>query len=135
MSKASAWGWFGAWAVAGALVVFAFLTGFSIGLLVLPFALAAVWLVASRSPSRSSAFGLVSGAGLICLVVWVLNRDYVPCPANGMLSSEDIPPGETSIGCGGLDPQPWLVAAIVLILAGVGAFVLAHRRDGTSALG
>ena len=37
--------WFAAWAGAGGLLVFAFLTGFSIGLFVLPFALVAVWLV------------------------------------------------------------------------------------------
>jgi hypothetical protein len=64
----------------------------------------------------------------------LINRDYVPCPPNG-LSGDDIPPGETSIECGGFDPQPWLVAAIVQVVAGVGAFVLARRRDGASALG
>ena len=135
MSRASGWGWFGAWAVAGALVAFAFVTGFSIGLFVVPVAFGAVWLVGSKSPSRSAAFGLASGAGLLCLVVWMVNRDYVPCPDNGALSSDDIPSGQTFVECGGADPQPWLVAAIVLLIAGIGAFLLARRRERTSVLG
>jgi hypothetical protein len=132
MPSPSGWAWFGAWAVVGGLAAFSFLSW--IGVFVLPVAGLALWAVASRSPGWSSAFGAVTGAGLFCLVVWVINRDYVPCPPNG-LSGDDIPPGETSIGCGGFDPQPWLVAAIVLAVAGVGAFVLARRRDERAALG
>jgi hypothetical protein len=132
MPSASAWGWFGAWAVVGGLAAFTFLS--AIGLFVLPVAALIFWGVASKSP-RSAAFGLVSGAGLLCLVIWLLNRDYVPCPDNGALSGDDIPSGETFVECGGVDPQPWLVAAIVLAVAGLGAFGLARRRDRASALG
>jgi hypothetical protein len=132
MPSASGWGWFGAWTVVGALVTFSFLTGFSIGLFVLPVAVLAVWVVGSRSPSRSAAFGLISGAGFMCLVVWLLHRGDVPCPEDGSLSGV---PGQESVGCGGMDAQPWLVAAIVLVLAGVLAFAAAHRQDRRSALG
>jgi hypothetical protein len=59
----------------------------------------------------------------------------VPCPDNGALSGDDIPSGQTFVECGVVDPQPWLVAAIVLAVAGLGAFVLARRRDRASALG
>jgi hypothetical protein len=133
MPSASAWGWFGAWAVVGGLAGFTFLS--AIGRFVLPVAALIFWGVASKSPRRSAAFGLFSGAALLCLVIWLLNRDYVPCPDNGALSDDDIPPGKTSVGCGGFDPQSWLVAAIVLVVAGLGAFLLARRRDRTSALG
>ena len=68
-------------------------------------------------------------------MIWLLNRDYVSCPANGALSGDDIPAGQTFVECGGVDPEPWLAAAIVLVVAGVGAFVLARSRDRTSALG
>jgi hypothetical protein len=133
MPSPSGWAWFGAWAVVGALAAFSFLSW--IGPLVLPVAGLALWAVASRSPGWSTAFGAITGAGLLCLVIWLLNRDYVPCADNGALSGADIRPGETSIWCGGADPQPWLVAAIVLVVAGVGAFALARRRDRVSALG
>lgn len=133
MPSASAWGWFGAWAVAGALAAFTFLS--AVGVFVMPVAALVFWGVGNKSPQRWPAFGLVSGAGLLCLVVWLLNRAYVPCPANGALSGDDIPPGQTFVECGGVDPQPWHVAAIALVVAGVGAFVLARRRDRTSALG
>jgi hypothetical protein len=124
MPSASVWGWFGAWAVAGALASFAFLTGFTIGLLVLPVAALAL-LVASKSPRRSTAFGLFAGAGVVCLAIWWLNRGYVPCPENGALSGV---PGQASVECGGADPQPWLIASIVLVLVGAVSFLVVHRR-------
>jgi hypothetical protein len=133
MPRASEWGWFGAWGVVGGLVAFTFLS--TLGLFVLPVAGLVVWAVARRSPGWSAALGAITGAGVLCVVAWFLNRDYVPCPANGALSGDDIPPGQTFVECGGADPQPWLVAAIVLGVAGVGAFVLAGRRDRASALG
>ena len=43
--------WFWAWAVVGAALAFSFLTGFSIGLLLLPFALLLLWLVVYLSPA------------------------------------------------------------------------------------
>lgn len=133
MPRPSGWAWFGAWAAVGALAAFSFLS--AIGLFVLPVAGLVLWAVASRSPGWSTALGAVTGAGLLCLVIWLLNRDHVPCPDNGALSGDDIPPGQASIGCGGADPQPWLVAAIALVVVGVGTFVLARRRGGASALG
>ena len=126
------WGWFAAWVAAGVLLAFSLVGAASIGLFVLPFAFLAVWAIARSSPPARSAFGLVSGTGLVCLAVWALNRDYRPCPESGELT---VPPGATSVDCGGFDALPFLVAGIVLTLAGPALFAAARRRGGSARLG
>jgi hypothetical protein len=61
--------WFGCWVVGGALFTFSFLTGFSIGLFVLPLAGAMLFWGASRAPGRE-AIGFLAGAGLVLMIVW-----------------------------------------------------------------
>ena len=51
------WRWFFAWCVAGALLFFSFLTGLSIGLLLLPLAAAVLLLVALAAPHAAEALG------------------------------------------------------------------------------
>jgi lysylphosphatidylglycerol synthetase-like protein (DUF2156 family) len=63
--------WLAAWAVAGAAMTFSFLTGFSIGLFVLPFAAAVLVLVARRSPHPREALGFLAGAAGVLLLVFV----------------------------------------------------------------
>jgi len=116
----SGWRWFAAWALAGALLVFALVTGFSVGLFVLPFALLALALVAARSAGGREMFGVISGAGLTGLLVWALNVGSTPC-------SDSSDP--TRVQCGGLDPTPWLVGGLALVLAGIGAYVVARRSE------
>jgi hypothetical protein len=55
--------WFGAWLVVGAALTFCFLTGFSIGLFVLPFAL--VLLRSSRRGRRTCPRRPGSSAGSV----------------------------------------------------------------------
>jgi hypothetical protein len=63
--------WFGWWTVAGALFTFSFLTGFSIGLFILPFAAMSVISAARRAPG-AEAVGFLAGAGLVLLIPWRL---------------------------------------------------------------
>lgn len=132
MSARPGWGWFAAWAGAGALLAFSLVGAASVGLFVLPFALLSVWAIARGSPPARTAFGLVSGAGLVCLLVWALNRDHRPCPESGVLT---VPPGETSFECGGFDALPFLLAGIVLTLAGPALFAAARRRGRPGPVG
>jgi hypothetical protein len=132
MSARPGWGWFAAWAGAGALLAFSLVSAASVGLFVLPVALVSVWAIARRSPPRRTAFGLVSGAGLVCLLIWALNRDYRPCPESGVLT---VPPGATSVECGGFDALPFLVAGIVLTLAGPALFAAARPRGRPGPVG
>jgi hypothetical protein len=115
--------WLAGWAVAGALLAFAFVTGLSIGLFVLPLAFGALGFVAARARVWPEALGLLGGVGATCLLIAALNRAYEPCPAAG----------ETTLGasqaasasCGGLSPVPWLFVGVVLLALSVGGYAIA----------
>jgi hypothetical protein len=117
--------WFGLWTAAGVVFTFSLLTGFSIGLFVLPLAAALLLWVASRAPGRE-AFGFAEGIGLMVLVVWFLNRDYTPCPPGGLTIPASAPPG-TSVSCGGFDARPWLEVGLVITLLALVAYAAARR--------
>jgi hypothetical protein len=63
------WRWLLAWVGAGFLWSFSLLTGFSIGLLLLPVAAALLLWVARRSPHVREAVGFVGGLGVTAAVV------------------------------------------------------------------
>ena len=118
--------WFGAWLVVGAALTFSFLAGLSIGLFVLPFALVLLAVVASRSPHRPEAIGLVSGIGVTLLLVAFINRDNEPCPASGRF--QQLAPGQQSVSCGGLDPHPWPYLGLAVTAAGAVTYLAASRK-------
>jgi hypothetical protein len=102
--------WFLAWTLAGAGLTFSFLTGLSIGLFVLPFAAAILWLVLRTAPIVPDALGFVAGIGVVLLLVAFLNR-----------------------GGDGLDPLPWLLAGLCLDVLAIGTYaLLSHRTPRTS---
>lgn len=95
-------GFFWLWAgVGGALAIS--LVSF-IGVLTAIPALVALGLVAWRSPRWPEPLGILTGAGALCLVVAALNWDEQ-----------------------GVDPVPWLVAGVILALAGVLTYAGARR--------
>jgi len=112
-------GWFWIWALVGCAVA---LAAVSLGPLLLLPTLAAAAFMASRRRIRSSAFGLLTGAGALFLVVaWLQRRG----------------PGEvcwqrgTASGCDEyLNPLPWLAIGIVLVVAGIAAHAVRARRSG-----
>ena len=67
------WPWFLAWIVAGFLMSFSLIAGFSIGLFILPFAAATLIWVARRSPHPLPASGFVAGIGATALLVTAIN--------------------------------------------------------------
>ena len=69
------WQWFAAWAVAGFLMTFSFLTGFSIGMFLLPLAAAVLLWTAGRAPGRLDAIGFFEGIGVTLLLVALINPD------------------------------------------------------------
>jgi len=85
--------WFWVWALVGAGAAFGFV---SLGVLMFVPVLAAAAPMASNDRIRASAFGLLTGAGLVSLFIAHLHRD-----------GSD------------LDPRPWLVVGIVLVAAGM----------------
>jgi hypothetical protein len=97
------WHWFLAWALAGGLFTFSLLTGFSIGLFLLPAAAVALFWVARRSGGRETV-GLFEGVGWTLLAVAFIQS-----------------------GSGDLDARPWLLAGIVLSLGAAGAYAALQR--------
>ena len=101
-------GWFWAWATVGAA---GGLGAISLGPIALaPSFIAALAMSRSRSASRS-AFGLIAGAGLLSLFVAFVQRDGpgTTCWHTALASGCDQH----------LNPVPWLVAGIVLVVGGV----------------
>ena len=123
------WPWFAAWAVAGGLLFFSLLTGFSIGLFVLPFALLACWLLVVRARHWPEVLGGAAGVGLTCLGIAFANRGSSPCPSSGAGSVSAGDAAGSSFECGGLDPLPWLLAGSVLVALGVVAYALLGPSD------
>jgi hypothetical protein len=119
-------GWlvFAAWVLAGALAVFSLLGAASIGLFIAPLAVVAIWLAFRFGRAGPEMLGLVTGAGTVCLLIAFLNRGTTPCTEQG----RTLRPGETEVGCGGLEPTPWLVVGLVLVAAGIVAYALARRN-------
>jgi hypothetical protein len=106
-----------AWVVVG---LGAALGAVSLGLLLLvPVALLAA-LMASRPAVRRSAFGLLSGAGVLFLYVAYAQRDgaETTCWHRG-----------TATGCDEhLNPLPWLVIGSVFLIGGIAGHVRAARK-------
>jgi multisubunit Na+/H+ antiporter MnhC subunit len=92
----------------------------SLGPLVLvPVVLVGVWL-ASRPAARRSVFGLVSGAGVLLLVVAYVQRDG---PGTTCWHTA------TASGCDEhLNPLPWLVIGVALLIGGI----VGHSRAGSA---
>jgi hypothetical protein len=118
--------WFWAWSLVGAALGFSFLTGLSIGLLLLPFALLLLWLVVYLSPRWRESIGFLEGVGLLLLVIAYLHRGDQPCAPNGALQIGPSRAGQ-SISCGGLDPHPWLYAGLALAALAAMAYAVARR--------
>jgi hypothetical protein len=100
--------WFWAWVVVG---VGAALGAVSLGpLLLVPVGLVAV-LMASRPTVRRSAFGLLSGAGVLLLYVAYVQRDG---PGTTCWQTA------TGAGCDEhLNPLPWLVIGALFLIGGI----------------
>jgi hypothetical protein len=108
--------WFWAWAAVGALAVLSLF----LGVLTAPAALVLGALVATRGDQQhGSAFGLLTGAGLP--LPWVA---YVQRQGPGTTCWHTA----SSAGCDQhLNPLPWLIAGITLVLIGLTAQIRHNR--------
>jgi hypothetical protein len=112
--RSGGWSWFLVWALLGAAAA---LGTVSLGpLLLVPTALLGVSLW-RRQGARRSAFGLLSGAGTLLLCVAWVQRDG---PGTTCWHTA------TASGCDQhLNPLPWLIVGVALVVAGV----VAHARQ------
>jgi hypothetical protein len=107
VSNVGRWGWFGAWGVIGAGLALGLI---SLGPLALVPAIAAAAIMLSGRRVRQSAWGLLSGTGIVMLIVAWVNRQGpgTTCWQNA-----------SGHGCDShLSPIPWLVIGVALLLAG-----------------
>jgi len=125
------WRWFAGWSMAGAVFTFSFLTGFSIGLFILPLAAALLIWVARSAPHPIEALGFIEGIGATLLLIAVLNRDYTPCPPQGRLQLPAGNPPGSSVSCGGFDPAPWLISGLVVTALALLGYAVLHRRKSS----
>ena len=113
--------WFAAWLAAGAALAFSIVDLPTFGVLLLPFAVVGVVLLVARRHFDRSAWGLPCGIGLLSLYV-----AYVQRKGPGVVT------WHTATASGAdtyLDPRPWLVAGLLLVLVGIGAFLWRQRRS------
>jgi hypothetical protein len=116
----------GEWVFAFALLSFSFISGFSIGFLILPLALIATAVAGYRSRDLPHAlWGAPIGVGCTLLLIAYLNRDYVPCD---MGASRGLSPGQ-SYSCGGFDPMPWLLVGAGLLAIGALGYLRPRNRQ------
>lgn len=105
-----------AWGGVGAGLCLAALTPLTIGILVLPLAVASgIALLAWRRGRSGSAVGLLSGLGIVPLYVGYLNRDG---PGN---ICHTIAGGQECLA--EWNPVPWLVLGGLLVVVGGGLFL------------
>ena len=100
------WHWFLAWCATGAIFSFSYVTGLTIGLLVLPFAVVLLLLAAWFAPGPGEALlGFVAGIGLILLLIGYIQRD-----------------GDW------VNPAPFLLGGIFACMLAVGAYVILREE-------
>ena len=123
-ARRSGWRWFLAWCAAGALSFYSLLDllgGF--GLFIAPIAVASVWWVATRARPWPEITGLAPGLGLVLMAFAWANRGYEgPCSSTFTLETGG------RMSCGGARPEPFLVAGILLVVAGVVAYAALSAR-------
>jgi hypothetical protein len=122
--------WLFAWTGVGLLLTFGFFAMFSIGT---PFFLAGLFaatMLVRRHHTGSSLFGLLIGAGLICLLIAALNTDYQSCPPGAQSFSVTLKPGQTGAEyqCGGLNPVPLAIVGAAGIAIGLASVAMVRRR-------
>jgi hypothetical protein len=93
------------WALAGGALSFAFLTGFSIGLFVLPLAVGTLFVAASRAPHLAESVGFLTGVGGTLFAI-------------GVIQLQDPQ---------GLAPEPWLLAGSLCAGFGVAGYAVVRR--------
>jgi hypothetical protein len=120
------------WSLAFALLALVVMTALSIGVILVPVAVAA--FVAAGVRNRVwpyLPFSMFIGVGTLVTVIGFMHLDYVPCGAAGRAIGSAIGrAGAVGRGsCGGLRGQSWLAAGAILALVGVAGYVVLTRQD------
>jgi hypothetical protein len=116
---------FAVWLGAGFLVTGALLTLLSIGLLLVPLAVVAVFLAVQRFSVGIPTLGAVAGAGFALVGIGISNVGSRACTSG----SFELGPGQLgSISCGGPSPTPFLVVGAGSVLFAIVVAVVFERQ-------
>jgi hypothetical protein len=123
MRDRTGWQSLAEWTLGLGLLALAVVGALSIGIFVMPFALATLLYAALRNRAWPEAgVGGLLGVGIVFLFVAYRNRSYSPCPSGPMRLAHG-----QHFSCGGFDPMPWLTIGMVLITGGVSGYLLTRR--------
>lgn len=128
--RRSGWPWFAVWAVAGAAFVVGLVGSFGVLVVLLPIGGAALAALALRTRVWPEAVGVATGLGGLLLLVAYTNRSYAPCPIEPTTVTRL--PGYRPPVCGGIDPVPWLVVGIVVVVVSIGIYASLRQRASPS---
>jgi hypothetical protein len=118
---------FAAWAVVGLTAILGALSILTIGIFVLPGAALLAGYLARRVRSAQAGPGLLTGAGVMLLIVACLNRGGPGTVCTGTTSAGGASCAQE------LSPWPWMTTGLCLIAAGVAlGVILQARRNSAS---
>jgi hypothetical protein len=117
------------WTVEGAGLALGLLTVLTIGVFVLPMAIALGAVLAWRGPRWLAGPGIVAGLSLPLLYVGYLNRGGPGMVCTGQTPLQRVAPVAASGSCTQeWSPWPWIGTGLLLIVAGVVLALAAARR-------
>jgi hypothetical protein len=124
--RRTGWVAFSLWAVLG---IVAGLQVSAIGVLLLPFGLVVIVLLAKFTRIWPEILGVFEGIAAVCFLIVALNADYWTCPPSGEVITR-TKDSVTVESCGTLNPWPWLIAALTLAVGAAVAYRAAKRPPG-----
>jgi hypothetical protein len=121
------------WSLAFALLALVVASALSIGVFLLPVAIAAVVAAGVRNRAWPYLpFGLCIGVGAIVTALAFMHLGYVPCREMGRAigaAASSPAVGRVSGGsCGGLNGRTWLPVGAILALVGIAGYVVLTRQ-------
>ncbi len=120
---------FAVWLVAGFLATGAVLTLLSVGLLLVPLAVIAVFFAVNRFSVGIASLGAVAGVGFALTGIGIANLGSRACTGG----SFELGPGQLgSISCGGPSPLPFLLVGAGSVLFAVVVAVVVERQGRQS---
>jgi hypothetical protein len=122
------WAAFGAWILVGGAYAVSLLGILTIGVMVLPFAIAGTVLLVRRPSTRAGLPGLIGGLGVPPLFVAYLNRTGPVSAGCVPISGGERCAGTWQSGNQVLDPWPWLLAGLLLFAIGLVVFEVTSRN-------
>lgn len=128
-----------AWFGVSMLWTLSIIAGFSIGLYIMPIPVVLTALLIWARPPARSTLGLVFGAGLLVLMLGLLNLvGNQPCEDTGRIVDGAVVYGSgfdgSETSCSDFNAVPWIITGGAALVAGAVPFVLTQRRTGSEAM-